>query len=100
MLVPGGPSGVSDAVLDQVRAAVPDARVERLAGASRYETSRAVVARDQQLRPGWTRRVFVVDGEDWPDALTAGPAAARNGAVLTLVDGVGAGRRTRAGPPA
>ena len=92
VLVPGGPSGVSDGVLDQVRAALPDVRLERLAGAGRYETSRAVVARDQALRPGPTRRVVVVDGRNWPDALTAGPAAARDGAVLVLVDGGGAGR--------
>lgn len=87
VVVPGGPSGVSDGVLDAVRAAVPGARVDRVAGASRYETSRAVVALDQKLRGTATRAVHVVHGEHWPDALTAGPAAARAGAVVAMIDG-------------
>lgn len=91
VVVPGGPAAVSDAVLDQVRAAVPDARVDRVAGASRYETSRAVVALDQSLRRGESRRVHLVHGQDWPDALTAGPAAARGGGVLALVHGTAPG---------
>lgn len=87
VVVPGGPSGVSDAVLEQVRATVPGARVQRVAGEDRYATSRAVVALDQSLRSTATRRVHVVDGEDWPDALTAGPAAAADGGVMVLLDG-------------
>ncbi len=91
VVVPGGASGVSDGVLDAVRAAVPGARVDRVAGASRYETSRAVVALDQKLRGTTTRAVHVVDGEHWPDALTAGPAAARAGAVVAMIDGAAPG---------
>jgi putative cell wall-binding protein len=87
VVVAGGASGVGDGVLAEVRGLVPGARVERVAGGTRYDTSRAVVALDQQLRDGTTRAVHVVDGEDWPDALTAGPAAARAGAVVATVDG-------------
>lgn len=87
VVVAGGTAGVSEAVLDQIRATVPDARVRRVAGANRYETSRAVVALDQRLRADATRRVHVVDGQHWPDALTAGPAAALTGAVVALVAG-------------
>ena len=91
VVVPGGPSGVSDAVLAVVRAAVPAAEVRRVAGDDRYETSRAVVDLDQALRSDVTRRVLVVDGQDWPDALTAGPAAALSGAVVVMVEGSAAG---------
>ncbi len=91
VVVAGGASGVSDAVLGEVRRALPDARVDRVAGASRYGTSRAVVSLDQRLRSSPTRAVHVVHGGNWPDALTAGPAAARAGAVVALVDGSTAG---------
>lgn len=91
VVVPGGPAAVFETVLDQVRDAVPDARVRRVAGADRYATSRAVVRFDQALRSGPTRRVHLVSGRDWPDALTAGPAAAHDGAVVALVDGAAAG---------
>lgn len=90
VVVAGGASGVSDAVLDEVRRAVPGARVDRVAGATRYGTSRAVVDLDQRLRDSRTRAVHVVHGGNWPDALTAGPAAARAGAVVVMVDGSGA----------
>lgn len=87
VIVPGGASGVSDAVLAEVRRVLPGARVDRVAGADRYATSRAVVALDRQLRGGATRGLHLVDGESWPDALTAGPAAAAAGGTLALVRG-------------
>lgn len=91
VVVAGGASGVSDAVLDDVRRTLPSARVDRVAGASRYETSRAVVELDQRLRSSDTRAVHLVHGGNWPDALTAGPAAARAGAVVAMIDGSTAG---------
>lgn len=91
VVVAGGASGVADAVLDEVRRTVPGANVTRVAGPTRYGTSRAVVALDRRLRDGDTRAVHVVHGGNWPDALTAGPAAARAGAVVALVDGSPAG---------
>jgi putative cell wall binding repeat protein len=33
-------------------------------------------------------QVWLATGRNWPDALAAGPAAARAGVVLLLVDGV------------
>jgi hypothetical protein len=60
--------------------------VRRVAGATRYATSVALLSRSAEagLSPG---RPWVVTGRDWPDALAAGPAAARDGDALLLVDG-------------
>jgi hypothetical protein len=89
VVVVGGSASVADAVLDQIRAALPDATVHRVAGPSRYDTSKAVDDLDEAWRGAPTARLVVADGRDWPDALAAGPAAARAGAALLLVDGDG-----------
>ncbi len=82
--VVGGPGVVSDSVLAALR--VSGATVSRLAGASRYETSKAIA--DAAISAGASaQRTWVATGADWPDALAAGPAAAATGAVLLLVDG-------------
>ena len=82
--VVGGPAAVSDAVLAQIRSVVPS--VERLAGASRYATSRLIA--DRTLAAGGSAvEPFIATGRSFPDALAAGPAAAALGSVLLLVDG-------------
>lgn len=60
--------------------------VERVAGATRYETSRAVAERSvgAGMDPAAT---WLSSGGTWPDALSAGPAVAAAGGVLLLVDG-------------
>lgn len=58
--------------------------LHRISGATRYETSAAVA--DRVMAAGaTTHRVWVATGADWPDALAAGPAAARDNAPLLLV---------------
>jgi subtilisin family serine protease len=82
--VVGGPGVVSDGVVATLGAT--GASVGRLAGANRYETSRAVA--DASKAAGADPvHTWVATGADWPDALAAGPAAASQGAVLLLVDG-------------
>jgi putative cell wall-binding protein len=82
--VVGGPVAVSDAVLAQLRTVVPS--VERVAGASRYATSRLLA--DRTLAAGGSSvQPFIATGRSFPDALAAGPAAAALGSVLLLVDG-------------
>lgn len=57
--------------------------VARVSGANRYATAAAI---QEKLLPN-ADVVFLVTGKDFPDALSAGPAAAKvNGAIL-LVDG-------------
>jgi putative cell wall-binding protein len=83
----GGDGAISDAVADAVRlAAGSRAEVRRLAGATRYETAAAVTgaAHRRGSDPTW---VWAATGRNWPDAITAGPAVARSGDVLVLIDG-------------
>jgi putative cell wall-binding protein len=56
--------------------------VTRLGGADRWSTAAAVA---QSSFPGTADDVVLVTGSDWPDALSAGPAAARIGAPLLPV---------------
>jgi putative cell wall-binding protein len=80
----GGTAAVSQAVADAVAAAGPE--VTRIGGANRFATS-ALLA-DHALGLGLTASsVWVATGGNWPDALAAGAAAARDGSVLLLVDG-------------
>lgn len=77
--VVGGRAAVPDSVVDALHAT-------RLGGATRYETSDAVAAAAVAAGAD-ASRLWLATGADWPDALTAGPAAAGNGAVLRLVNG-------------
>lgn len=79
IVVVGGPAAVSDAVLTQLAGIVGTAEVGRVSGEDRYETAAMLTAGVDPVD-----EVFVVSGEGFPDALTAGPAAARQGTVLVL----------------
>ncbi len=63
-------------------APAPTARVTRREGATRYETAVAISAASH---PGGARSAVVASGEQFPDALAAGPVAARGGGPLLLV---------------
>jgi len=80
----GGRDVVSDGVAQQLGAL--GITVDRLSGADRYATSVAVanVAAQVGLNGG---QPWLATGNNWPDALTAGPAAANTGNQLLLVDG-------------
>jgi subtilisin family serine protease len=87
--VVGGPVAVSDEAAQS--ASDPDGdgaaqiALERLAGTDRWHTSTLVA--DRALAAAATNWLWLATGNDWPDALAAGPAAAASGAVLVLVDG-------------
>jgi putative cell wall-binding protein len=85
VVVIGGTAAVSEAV--EAALAERSAGVRRLAGGDRYATSSAV-ARDAIARGPMSETVWVATGSAFPDALVAGPAAARDEALLLLVDGV------------
>jgi putative cell wall-binding protein len=81
----GGTGAVSDAVAGAI--AARGVRVDRVAGGDRYATAAAVADRAVVAGLG-AEQVWLATGRNWPDALAAGPAAARAGVVLLLVDGV------------
>jgi hypothetical protein len=80
----GGTAAVSEAVEAEIAAQV--AEVDRVAGGDRYAT--AVAAADLATAEGASAvHPWLGTGRDWPDALAAAPAVARDGGVLLLVDG-------------
>lgn len=79
--VVGGPAAVSDAVMNEIKKT--GAKVRRLSGADRFETSTVVA--DAGLDARLTdHRVYYASGGNWPDALAAGAAIAVNGGSLLL----------------
>jgi putative cell wall-binding protein/peptidoglycan/xylan/chitin deacetylase (PgdA/CDA1 family) len=82
----GGPAAVADS-LEEYFGGCVSGSVVRSWGANRYETA-AVLADD--FFPDGADSVFVVVGDNFPDALSASPAAARLGApvLLTKTNGV------------
>ncbi len=81
----GGPSAIPETVEAQVRDAVPDAQVSRLAGADRFATAAAVSAAITGPDEG-APTVYLVNGRAFPDALSASQAAGRGGAPLLLTE--------------
>lgn len=80
IIVIGGPGSVSDAVVATLQGFAPGG-VSRLAGADRYDVA-AVISRS--VFPGTAATAYVVSGLGPVDAMSAGPAAARDGAPLLL----------------
>lgn len=86
VVIVGGTAVVSAAVESQVRAQLPGADVERVAGGDRYETSASLAA--AYADPS-ADNVLVATSEAFPDALAAGqgPGAAPSGPVLLTKPG-------------
>lgn len=80
IVVVGGTGVVSDEVLEQLESIAPS---ERIAGDDRFATSRAIVA---DAFDGSTI-AYLATGLNFPDALTAGAAAAKVDAPVVLIDG-------------
>ncbi|MEA3502857.1 MAG: cell wall-binding repeat-containing protein, partial [Actinomycetota bacterium] len=80
IVVIGGPSVVSDAVLEHLETCTTGT-VSRIAGSNRYATAAAV---STQTFPT-ADTVYLATGLNFPDALAAGPVAAANGAPILLV---------------
>lgn len=79
----GGLAGAGAAVAAPAPAAEAAAgpTVDRIAGADRYE---AAVNISKASKPGGSPVVFLVTGQNYPDALSAAPAAVHLGAPLLL----------------
>ena len=86
IIVAGGVNSVSAAVYSQLSASAPE--IERIGGANRYEASRNIV-RDAFgcATAPCVDSVFLATGANFPDALSAGPAAAKLDAPVLLVKG-------------
>jgi putative cell wall-binding protein len=81
VVVIGGSSAVSDAVVNALDPYSTDP-VTRISGADRYSTSVEVSKADFAANTG---TVFLATGVNFPDALAAGPAAAKKGGPVLLV---------------
>lgn len=80
--VVGGESVIAPAVVDEVTAVLaPGTIVERVFGPDQYGTAAALSV---LAYPDGAGTVVVASGEDFPDAIAAGPAAARLRAPLLL----------------
>jgi len=79
IVVSGGVNTVSDAVYRQLSALAPS--IVRAGGADRFESSRTVVS--QAFASATT--AYLATGSNFPDALSAGSAAASAGAPVILV---------------
>ena len=78
----GGPSAVSAATEAAVRAAVPGARIERVAGPDRYATARA--AADRVAALGVPQTAILVSGSSWADGASASALAYKTGYPILL----------------
>jgi putative cell wall-binding protein len=86
IVVAGGPASVSPAVLRQLQTYVSAPEdVVRAGGLDRYDASRSIV-RDAWGSVG-ADMAIIATGGNFPDALSAGPAAASEGGPVILVDG-------------
>ncbi len=95
IVIVGGTGAVSPGVQTALQAFTESGMTEsvvRLGGASRYETSRRIAERllDQNLVDPGTE-LWVATGSNYPDALSAGAAAAAAGVPILLVNGAASG---------
>ena len=86
IVVVGGTGAVSDAVLEALGASAPGG-IQRIAGLDRYLTAAALSAASY---PDGAPVAYVVPGFGFADAVSAAPAAARDGGpvLLTRADGL------------
>ncbi len=86
IVVVGGPASVSPAVYNQLAGLT--GAISRVTGADRYEVSRNLIRQELACDSApCLSTVFVVTGRNFPDALSAGPAAAHFDGAVLLVDG-------------
>lgn len=81
IVVVGGPASVTPAVFTSLTALAPTIRIT---GADRYAVSRGVI---DYAFPGGAPSLYVVTGENYPDALSASGAAAAAGEPVLLTQG-------------
>lgn len=92
VVVVGGSSSVSTAVMKELRSYASSRDVRRVAGSDRYGTASAVA----NLYPPGQQRVYLANGQDFPDGLAGAALAAHQGMPLLLTPGDSLDAGTRA----
>jgi putative cell wall-binding protein len=88
IVIVGGTGVVSEAVETALSNLSFHPTVTREAGANRYETSRKIA--EDTFTAGTVSTVYLANGTNFPDALSASPAAAAFGGAVILVNGASA----------
>jgi putative cell wall-binding protein len=86
IVVVGGTAAVNAAVYDELASFAGVGGIERLSGADRFATARAIVG-DAWAGKG-SSVVYVASGRGFPDALSAAGAAGAVGAPVITIDGL------------
>ncbi len=85
VVIVGGRNSISSSVEDELMHLVPRSQISRINGVDRYDVSQKLVTRyfesNAQLRP------HIATGANFPDALSAGPAAMLSVSPVLLVPG-------------
>ena len=84
IIIVGGQNSVSEKVREDLKAYDADKNVERIAGADRYGTSEMVAKRVVGIT-GKKNTAVVASGQVFPDALSVGTFASREGYPILLV---------------
>ena len=84
VIIVGGQSSISEKVREELKAFDADKNVERIAGADRYGTSEMVARRVVGIT-GKKNTGVVASGQVFPDALSVGTFASREGYPILLV---------------
>ena len=84
IIIVGGQNSVSERVREDLKAYDADKNVERIAGADRYETSEMVAKRVVGIT-GKKNTAVLASGQLFPDALSVGTFASREGYPILLV---------------
>lgn len=80
VVLAGGPAAISDTVLAATKTALPGVDVQRIGGKDRFATAAQLAT---ETYPAGSEVVYIANGLDFPDALTAAAAAgSKDGPVL------------------
>lgn len=83
VIIVGGTSAIDAEIENSLKG--ENYQITRLSGLNRYETARAIAIR--ALKEGLeVKKIFSATGENFPDALSAGPLAARYKAPILLLN--------------
>jgi len=87
LVIVGGTGSITPPVRAQLAALVPAGGVTEIAGIDRYVNSRELMDTFWPTSSTDQHGVYVATGANFPDALSAGPAASIQGLPVLLVDG-------------
>lgn len=91
VLILGGNGAISSKIESELAKVLPDARLRRVEGQDRYETSAKLV---HDFWPESTQSVMLTTGADYPDALVGSAAAAKMEMPLLLTNPLAMGAKT------